>query len=949
MFQLKPLDLAVKRALSAATVATVVLSVPEPVQSQDIIEEVVVTGSRIPIEANLTTSSPVTTIKAEEFQLRGITRVEDLLDELPSIMPENTIHDANGATGTATIDLRGLGSNRALVLVNGHRMGFGDASALAPDINTIPAVMIERVEVLTGGASSTYGSDAMAGVINFIMRKDFEGIQVNYQYGAYQHDQGNTAMQAAVADAGYQQAPDSVWDGDVHNLDLVMGMNSTTGNGNITMYLGYRSTDAVTQSERDFSACALSLPPDAFCEGSPVIPAGLFSPFNGSYYYTVAGNEFIPWDFQFYNYSPTNHFQRPDNRVTAGIFGHYQVNEHLDGYMEFQFMEDRTDAQIAPSGTFFIINTLHCGNPLLSAQQYTAVGCTSPADVLPVYIGRRSVEGGPRSNDIRHTAYSMLVGLRGRINDNWHYDAYAKFSRTILSEQYNNDLSVTRMNRALDVVDVSGIPTCQSVVDGSDPACVPWNIFQTGDVTPEAVDYITAQSQSQGRAEEEQYVAFVSGDLATYGLISPAAEEGIQVVFGGEYRSEKITYLPDPKAQTGDIAGFIGTRPRVNGGNHVGEVFFETRVPLVQNHPWAESLNFDIGYRYSGYSRDVATDTYKINTEWEPLHGLKLRGGYARAVRAPNIRELLEPRGYDLWFGPDPCAGAVPEQTLDQCRNSGVTAAQYGSIPLNPLERYSAISGGNTELKPEKANTFTVGAVVIPGDLLPGLTVSVDYWRIEVADAIGVVDPLFTVTQCGLTGNPIFCDLVNRGANGNLWLGTSYVDARNINIGFFETAGIDLNSIYIFDAGRYGAVDFTFRGTWLEKFQQQFAPGAVIEECSGYFGGNCGGPRPIWQHNLSAVWHAPWEFSLAGTWRYIGGVDEYQQERFSAGSENYLDLTVEYSPTFIGIGETTLSMGVSNVTDNDPPVSPLLGGGNTNAGMWDALGRYFFFSVRQRF
>ena len=253
-----------------------------------------------------------------------------------------------------------------------------------------------------------------------------------------------------------------------------------------------------------------------------------------------------------------------------------------------------------------------------------------------------------------------------------------------------------------------------------------------------------------------------------------------------------------------------------------------------------------------------------------------------------------------LWSGVDPCAGPTPIQKAAQCAHSGVTAEQYGKIPLSPAGQYNGIFGGNTELTPEKADTFTIGAVITPEDIIPGLTVSVDYWRIEILDAIDDVEPEFIVNQCGLTGDPVFCTQVNRGSNGNLWIGSSAtapnIVSTNINIGFFETAGIDFFGNYGMEADNFGTVELTFRGTWLEKFEQQLTPGAVIEDCAGQYGSTCTRPRPEWRHSLGAVWTSPWNLTVAGSWRHISGVDEFANDRFSAGSENYIDMSVDYTP-----------------------------------------------------
>ena len=390
MFHKKPLAAAIHRTISGVAFAATAVGI-STVGHAETLEEVVVTGSRIATDPNLVTSSPVTQIKAEQIGFRGITRVEDLLNDLPQIFGSNSSNESNGATGTATVDLRGLTPARTLVLTNGHRMGFGDVFELAPDINQVPASLIERVEVLTGGASSTYGSDAVAGVVNFIMKQDFEGVQVDYQYSGNQHDQGNGEVQAAIDALGFEQPDSSVWDGDTHNVTLTMGVNSPDGKGNITAYIGYRDIGAVFQADRDFSACALNGDEAISCGGSSTIPTGRITDF-ATFDYTVSGTNFVDRNGLLYNYGPLNYFQRPDERYTAGAFGHYEVNNHLEAYTEFQFMDDHSLAQIAPSGNFFSTSTLNCDNPLLSAQEFAAVGCTPSAGTLLAFwswSGRR--------------------------------------------------------------------------------------------------------------------------------------------------------------------------------------------------------------------------------------------------------------------------------------------------------------------------------------------------------------------------------------------------------------------------------------------------------------------------------------------------------------------------------------------------------------------------------
>jgi outer membrane receptor protein involved in Fe transport len=299
------------------------------------------------------------------------------------------------------------------------------------------------------------------------------------------------------------------------------------------------------------------------------------------------------------------------------------------------------------------------------------------------------------------------------------------------------------------------------------------------------------------------------------------------------------------------------------------------------------------------------------------------------------------------------------------CANTGVTAAQYGTVPDSPAGQYNGVFGGNPDLDPEKANTFTVGGVFNADQYVPGLQFSVDYWNIEVKDAISTVEPFTIISQCGATADPTLCSLIQRGPNGNLWIGNvnaaagtgAFVRSQSVNIGFFETAGIDFTGGYTWDLTDYGNLDFVFRGTLITKWDQQEIPGGTVDDCVGNWGGACSRPTPEWKHTFTSLWTTPWNLVFVGTWRMVGAVDELSDNvnAFDAGSQHYLDLTAEYTPQFIGYGETRLTIGVSNVTDNDPPFSgrfgnvAVFGNGNTIPGTWDTLGRYFFFGVSQKF
>ena len=715
MFRRNYLSTAVSAALGMTAAAA--LPTVANAQEEQLVEEVVVTGSRIQ-KANLVSASPVTQVDADEFKFQGTTRVEDLMKNLPQVWSNQNTSQSNGATGTATLNLRNLGDERTLVLINGRRMPAGSPlqGGIGADINQIPGALIQRVEVLTGGSSATYGSDAVAGVVNFIMQDNFEGIQLDYQYSAYQHDNNNSRMRRLVADNGEVAAKGSKTDGDIQDVSLIIGGNFDNGRGNVTAYATYRDVKAVQQSERDYSGCALNNTADA-CVGSGTIPEGRITDFGvgDGFDFKVAGTDFVPRGDTTYNYGPLNYYQRPDERYTGGAFGRYQMNEHAEAYMEVMFMDDRTVSQIAPSGAFFITNTLPCGNPLLSDQQFEQMcgqfGKTED-DIQTVYLGRRNVEGGPRQQDLRHTNFRGVFGLRGDINDTWRYDFYGMYSEVSMENTYQNDLSITRIKRALDAVeDADGNIVCRSVVDGSDPNCVPWNIFDSNGVDASQTSYLALPLFARGTTDQKVFSGYLAASLGDYGIQMPTADSGLELAFGAEYRKERLDFNPDQGFQSGDGAGQGGATGPVEGEYDVTEFFVELSIPLVEGKAFAEELTLDLGYRYSDYSTDQETDTYGIRAGWAITNGIKLRGSYQRAVRAANIQELFLPQGFNLFdMAADPCGGATPERSLADCQRSGVT--QHSTAPSRTTPRASTTScRAVTRIWHRKRRTPTLSAL----------------------------------------------------------------------------------------------------------------------------------------------------------------------------------------------------------------------------------------------
>ena len=953
--------------------------------SDEVIEEILVTGTRIK-RKNMISTSPITQVNAEELLYQGTTRVEDLLNDLPQVFPDQHSAVSNNARGTATIDLRGLGSVRTLTLLNGRRLPSGSPFFESADINQIPGMLIERIEVLTGGASATYGSDAVGGVVNFITLQDLEGLQVDYQFSQYQHRNENAPARAALDDAGFSSPGKSVNDGDTHNISVMYGYGDGT-RGNITAYVSYRDIEALTQSERDYSACIMR-PLDAggwTCGGSSTIADGRFTdfgllanapstwdpavdgPWPGSFDFLVdpGTDEFVPRDGhpgQYYNYAPLNYYQRPDTRTTFGAFGHYDFSERIEVYFEANFMDDRSVAQIAPSGSFFWPESVNCSNPFLSTQQFELL-CgrynLTVADTQVVFIGRRNVEGGARMNRFKHESRRGVLGVRGTINDHWTYDAFVNLGDVQLSETYRNDLSVTRVIRAIDVVahPATGEPVCVSVLDGTDPDCVPWNVFESGAVTEEMTDYLELAGSFPGDTRRLQVTGFVNGDLTEYGWVMPGAEDGVRLVLGAEYRDDKLNTDPDAAAQSGDFAGFGFSPKPVHGGYDLKELFAEASIPLVQGKMGAELISVDLGYRYSDYSTGVNADTYKIAGEWMLNSSVRFRGSLQRAVRAGSIHELFRPLGEGGGLNVDTCVGAVPISSFEQCQNTGVTVAQYGTITDPYGDGWgwtNGVWGGNPHLEPEESDTVSFGVTLNP-EFLPALSLSVDYFEIEVNKAIREANSEFIFDQCLDTGLAEYCDDIHRDpATGALWLGDAYILLTDTNIAFLKTTGIDAIADYDLDIGTMGELKLSLVLTYLDELLSQEHPDADVVECAGRYNYPCGNPSHKWGSNFRAVWVTPWNAAVTLNWRHTGEVDDLWDDPYPIDIEamDYFDLAATWDVT----DSIILRLGINNLFDEEPPV---LGGfydsgggnsnGNTAVGTYDALGRYLFTGVSMKF
>ncbi|MFI4973506.1 MAG: TonB-dependent receptor plug domain-containing protein [Caulobacterales bacterium] len=966
--------------------------------------EVVITGSRIPTP-NLTSVSPIQTVTDKEFKLQGTTDAVDMINNLPQEFQNNKADFSNtgnpltGPGGVSTADLRGLGPQRTLVLINGRRLGIGDPNTgdpnPAPDLDQIPTALIDHVEVLTGGASATYGSDAIGGVVNFIMKKDFEGVQLDAQYGSDNHTQHNGLADSILNASGITPPSGSVWAGANSSVSLVMGASAPDGKGNVTGYFEFRHAEPVLEGQVDWGDCLMNLAAGVCQNSSNSNRFNIATTIAGQtqgHTLTVLGTNLLAYPQAgtsppaTFNSSPYEFMSRLDTRYLGGFYAHYDIAPWAQAYAEASFMSDRTQTQVAPSGSFQTDGThsTNCNNPLLSAEEMTAL-CgveAGTSNTVSFTLGRRNIEGGPRIFDYSHQNFRIVAGMKGDFADNvWHYDVYGSYYYTSQYFSGGNFLSISAIQNALLVGGTAANPTCLSGASG----CVPWNIWTQGGVTPAQTAYLATKGTSFGSTTEQIFEGNLRGDLGKYGVKSPWAKDGIQVDFGVMNRWDFLSFAPDQAQLSGDLAGGSGASVSVNKGLTVNEVYFETRIPVVQDMPFAQEISLDGGYRYSNYSTTGGVSTYKVGGQWAPVQDIRFRASYDHAIRAASILELYTPSTVTQTsvVGVDPCAPGTDihgnpvaaTATLAQCMNTGVTAAQYGNglstdtIAQCIAQQCSTATGGNPNLKPEVADSYSVGFTVQP-TFLKGFSGSLDYWNGSIHGIIGTI-PLTTSLQNCLAGidTAVYCANVHRGPagqlSGNTFADAGYIIGFNQNVAYGATSGIDIQGDYRLPLDKYGSLAFHLTGTALLTAKTQNLAGAPVYDCAGLYGPTCQTVNPRWRHIASLTWNTPWNVLGRIQWRYIGGtsLDGHSTQPGLAGTVScsgcdnynttlpgisYLDLAAEWRVNSL----LTIRAGANNILDQDPPLisQGLTGTGEPNTyPTYDLLGRQVFVAATAKF
>ncbi|WP_422932992.1 TonB-dependent receptor domain-containing protein [Sphingobium cupriresistens] len=935
--------------LGASLIATAAFAQDAPQAAEaEAGDTIVVTGSRI-ARPDLTGTSPVSVVTSQEIQLQANSaNIENVLNDFPQITPTQSSTSNNPGGGVATVNLRNLGSQRTLVLVDGRRYMSYDVSQVV-DLNTIPSALIERVDVVTGGQSAVYGSDAIGGVVNFILKRDFQGVELNSSYNVTEEGDGQ------------------IWD-----ISGTIGSNFDDGRGNVTLFGQYTKRKPTYAGARGFSRNALSDRQDGSApfigggsgsvpQGRVIIPGlgaatGLgcdsqdFSADGSSTCYNSVADS--------YNFAPVNYLQVPQERFLISAMAQYEINEHFTPYREAQFVNNRVNAELAATpisqGTPFGEGTIGAltipVNSAFLAPSLRAALTTLDTDgdgyVQAPSWAFRTTQIGPRGNADERNAFRVVAGMKGDIGAGFSYDGYYSYARTKNSQRQSGNVAIDRF-----LASVSG---CR----GGETGCAPGNIFGLNNLSQEAIDYM-----SIGATNLETYTTEVASFAITNGELFDLGAGGVGIAFGAEWRREAGEVEPDEYLSSGNVAGFNPGSPTA-GSYTVREFFGEVRVPLLRES-FVHKLELNGAARASKYSNAPGNVfTWSAGAELAPVPDLTFRAQYQKAIRGPSVSELF--LGNTVSFegnaeGCDTAAAAAAGALRELCLSQGVPAAVLDDPAaraalgdpnlVNPL----TFTGGNPNLREESAKTYTIGAVFSPS-FLPGFSATVDYYNIKIDGYIAPVPTDTIGSLCFDSLNLDYCSLIKRNSLGQI----DSFEAFNLNSGGLKTAGIDVTANYGLPLGKFmGSEDakltFSFNGSRLLK--SDYTPVIGVDkviDCEGRFGTQCGVPTPKWRHTLRTGLELS-KVSMSVQWRYIGKSRDDDDDTLY-GSEkikgfSYFDMTFNADVT----DNFTLGAGVSNMFNKNPPLSASGQNGgngeqtNTYPTLYEVLGRSFFLSGKLRF
>jgi iron complex outermembrane receptor protein len=965
MIHKKILSRSVRQIYSGAAMLALAIAAP-PLLAQEKIDVVQVTGTRLTLPGS-SANSPVSSITAEEINAAQPIAVEEFFKGLPAAVPSIGPGTNSGTGGAATIDLRGLGANRTLVLVNGRRLVPFSLNG-AVDTNAIPLALLSRVDLMTGGASVVYGADAVSGVVNFKLKRNFSGVDLTTSYGAT-FDQRDARRR---------------------RTDLTVGADLPDNRGNVAFSVGRTAADPVMQGARAYGFTSLNSVTGAPIGSATTVPsafstskgAGGTDALAGAWQIDPATGALVQ-PVQLYNTNPVNYYATGLERTQATALGNFKIDRHAEAYAELFYTGSKVGAALAETGTAGSTFNVPIGNPFIpaAARQQLCARRGIPAascvegnpTIVPLLVNRRFVELGPRYFDFDTTTKQATLGLKGGIVNDWTYDAYWSRGNADQTGIRRNWGSQSRVVQALNALNRT---SCVNPANG----CVPLDVFgAAGSITPSQLGFINLSATLRQAVRQDVGVVSFSGDLGSR-LASPFAGQPITVAISLEQRKLLAYTQSDAALQVqGEVLGNGATTPDRSGEFKLREYAVEMLVPLVKDKPLMRALNLELGFRQTNFATSGKSSDYgswKYGGEWAPLQSLRFRGMVQKATRAPNVNELFAPVVTGVAsLAVDPCQGNrinqaasnTPGTLSNLCRLTGVPQDHIGSLPAPSSSAISQQSGGNPFLAPEQARTRTIGFVWEPA---PKLALTVDYYKIDIDHAIAspsivdIVDGCYsTILNPGLVQNAM-CGLVGRNTINGTFNG---VEAKGVqtalsNLGTQNTSGFDVNAAYRLSAGgfgldpKFGSIELSGGFNQVQRYKFRPTPAAIERNCLGFYSVACGGPNYKRKFNQRTAWTVG-DWSLAYNWRHVSAVSEEpgSTEFLPAFARipayNYVDMSVAWNASKM----LRLNLSVNNVANKQAPIvggsigTAATNSGNTFPQYYDALGRYVTFGAALKF
>lgn len=924
-------------------------------------ETVVVTGSRI-ARIDAAAESPIVTVTAQDIQQSGIATIEQYLNTLPQLTPGFGSQSNNPSTnGAAFLDLRGLGPLRNLVLINGKR-GMGQTGSGVVDTNTIPTALIERVELITGGAATTYGADAVSGVVNFILKKKFKGIELDASSRRTERNDGEEiaasltmggafdgARGSAVFNAGYFKRA-AIYKG---ARDFSAQASTATGTfpgGGISVGANRPSQAAVDaifgagKCDSNGGARGFGFNPDGtlFCtgiDGSPFDVVNYRGPENH------IATRFYPDSFS-YNFEPDNILVLPMERWSMYSALNYEVNNHFKPYASLQFTNYNAKSELAATpaagATGFLMPVT---NPFLSAQARQLLAARANPTAAVAFSKRFSTLGG-RTSYNTNDVWQLVAGVQGDLLGDWTYDLYGTYGRTALNEVQGGNVRIPRVQELINAAD-GGASLCAGG----------FNPFGPTPLSDACQKYIGLQAKNLTTVVQRMVEGSAQGPVAKL----PAGS--LDVVVGTSYRNLTFDFLPDSALQPGLVAGFNEQLP-VKGYLEFKDYFAEAVIPILRDMPMVKSLSATVGARASNSNTSGTDSSYKVTLDWTVSKGIRFRGGVQTAIRAPSVSELFAPQlnNFPNIADQDPCnttGGQAakyrngPDGTKVQALCAAQSVVAGGARYTQPFGQARGITGGNPNLGPEKADSFTAGIVVQPSK---SLTATLDYWSINLKELIASVGAGTIIERCYNRdgANPTFsptnqwCQLFSRDSNDGGVVGLQQL-ARNQ--AFIKVSGIDLALDYGLSLGEIGALRWNLNSSWLQKNELQTTAVDPVNDFAGTIGNTTGSAAPKWRVNLGTTYTLG-GLSVQLTNRWIDKMGHANVVTGGSPTSNtgtaatwYHDLSLRYAVT----PNISVRATLSNLLDQQPRVYTPNVQANTDPSMFDVLGRRYFIGLNARY